>query len=1233
MTVNGYNLTNGYSAELIDDAVYLCATINGTSTDYVRLTEADYEFSGKPYLSVRLTGVDRTNGQDVPGKVPTDPFILWGRKGGAGKWEEIGRLTLTSSIQSITLDEIGGKGYTALRVTSPNDLEDKANIYLSNFNVKLLSSSPAVAQWLNADGLTQMTTQNVAAFNVYAKDDKGDMVWANPYEASTNDFSKKVGLDAEDKERLSAYQYRRNDYSYLYPVNEGSAMSKYVDRPLEDNVTGEILTAHFTVYEYESLNNMTLPQEIYDAKCQNGAVIYDLLPMGFVYAADRETNVFGASYSPNGYGDGKGGTYYKLSQDACKAALVSVKTIDDYRGTGRQMVIFTLKSLEKKSENAYKYGSMWYTGFSVQFYARAGYDDLVNGVKLYNIAAAQRDDLKAIGAGYTERGYGGYSSQSIFPLDENGQRVLYDVNNDGVVNEDKNTLYSYTEFTPSVIQTIQNGLAKTVKGKSGLYQKDDIVNVSGRYSYKLRLTAQKNGETSNVVLYDILENAANTGGASGEPNGWKGTFVGVNTRAARQMGIKPVVLYSTQANLSYNDQDSLLIEKNPGVWSETPPDDLTKVTAVAFDLRKAADGSDFVFPENSSVDVEIILTAPDSVQASEYAYNRPAYNCTFKPLAAHEGSESFNISDRTTLKLRDLQTISFIKEYENVAGERAPLAGVQFKLFRCTKSGEEHQHSMPNTYGACWGDAVGTANSMIDGTVRFDDLDTGVYAVYETVVPDAIDRLNNNYWIFEVDATKGTVSDPVSMSSSDAQPLVDMKKNDDGAWTLLNRRKTLSLNIQKNWSDGGIKDLRPEKLTFDLYRNGELYLTKEVDAKNGGYLGVVFPNLSLYDDFGKRYEYKVVERVPEGYTSSGAQTAGKYSSTASQTLYFTNTRLGVLDVKKVVKGSTTTAAFGFTVTLTDSAGKAFELADGETIAARRFTTDSSLYTEEALTPDANGNVKFTLSGGETLRMIGLPLGTKWKAAEESGNYTTTVTPTSASGSLAYNVNSTVTFTNTAKPAELALNVRKAVTGNVPAGQDKVFTFKLASVTQNAPRPDSATARVTGSGTATFGTIRFMAAGEYVYTVTEQAGSAKGYTYDSTVYTATAHVTDDNGQLKAVWSFKKGTEAADEALFTNTYAPSPVKVTIPVKKNLTGNATPSDKMFSFKLTATGSAPMPASDTVTITGAKTASFGEITYNAAGTYAYTLKEVKGNDPGYTYDASEKTITVTVTDDILTL
>lgn len=227
----------------------------------------------------------------------------------------------------------------------------------------------------------------------------------------------------------------------------------------------------------------------------------------------------------------------------------------------------------------------------------------------------------------------------IFVLDENGQRALYDVNGDGIVSEETNTLYGYTDFTPSMIQTIQNGLAKTVKGESGIYQKDDIVVLEGHYSYKLRLTTQKNGETSNVVLYDILENAANTGGASGEPNGWKGTFVGVNTRVAQALGVAPVVLYSTE-KLSYNNPDALLIENNPDVWSTTPPEDFSTVTAVAFDLRKAADGSNFIFPENSNVEVEITLQAPDGIQPSEYAYNRPAYNSTFKAAYAQEGSTS-----------------------------------------------------------------------------------------------------------------------------------------------------------------------------------------------------------------------------------------------------------------------------------------------------------------------------------------------------------------------------------------------------------------------------------------------------------------------------------------------------------------------------------------------------------------------------------------------------------------
>lgn len=1220
MTVNGYNLKNGYSMEIKDDATYLCATINGKTTDYVRLTEEDYEFSGKPYINVTLTGIDQTNGKPVDGQVPADSFIFWGRKGNSGEWEEIGRFSLTKSSQGVRMDDLSGKGYTALRLTTPDDLQDKANIVINGFNLRIFGTSAQLAQWLNQEGLSSMTAQNVAAFNVYARDEQGRMYWVNPYSDSTNSFAKKWGLDAEDKAQFGAYQHRRNDSSNLYPAQERGYMQKYVDRPLEYDITTETMTAHFTLFEYESIDNTSLPQEVYDAKCQNGAVMYDLLPKGFVYAADRGTRVYGASNTIQGYGTGNGGVSYAPGQGAGEAALVSVKTIDDYHGTGRQMVIFTVKSTKPENANFYANYSTWYTGFSVQFYARAGYNDVTSGVKLYNICAVQRDDGKAIPGGYTERGYGAYNNESIFVLDENGQRALYDVNGDGIVSEETNTLYGYTDFTPSMIQTIQNGLAKIVKGESGIYQKDDIVVLEGHYSYKLRLTTQKNGETSNVVLYDILENAANTGGASGEPNGWKGTFVGVNTRVAQALGVAPVVLYSTE-KLSYNNPDALLIENNPDVWSTTPPEDFSTVTAVAFDLRKAADGSNFIFPENSNVEVEITLQAPDGIQPSKYAYNRPAYNSTFKAAYAQEGSTSFNISDRTTLKLRDLQTISFIKEYVNDADERAPLANVQFKLYRCTNTEEGHKHNLPGTSNSCWGTAIATTASMTNGSVRFDDLDTGVYAVYETAVPDGFERLNNYYWVFEVDATKGTVSDPVVMGA--ANP-VSMEKREDGTWTLLNERRSIYIEVNKTWKDDGSQIIRPKTLTFDLYRNDVLYRTQEVEAKSGS-LGIVFRNLPIYDDYGNKFTYKVVERVPEGYVEvNNGEVSVSTNYNKAQYARFTNTRLGVLDIKKVVKGSDVTTAFGFTITLTDTDDNPLT---GE-ISARRFTVDAENYTTETLTLDADGRTHILLASGETLRLIGLPEGAKWQVAEDENNYVTTVTPNPASGTVGSTVNPSVVFTNVPKAGVLALPIHKTVEGSTTQGAGIPFTFEIAAVTTEAPLPTPTTAMVTGAGTASFAPITFTHTGAYVYRVTETAGNAGGYQYDDTAYEVTVTVTDVDGQLTAAWTAKKGSETAEALTFTNTYSAAG-SLRLTAAKQVNGNTPTDTQVFDFEL-ASGEETPAVHQTKRNEGGNV-TFDRIDYtqaDAGKTYHYTVKETTADGSGFTMDKTVYTITVTITD-----
>ena len=98
--------------------------------------------------------------------------------------------------------------------------------------------------------------------------------------------------------------------------------------------------------------------------------------------------------------------------------------------------------------------------------------------------------------------------------------------------------------------------------------------------------------------------------------------------------------------------------------------------------------------------------------------------------------------------------------------------------------------------------------------------------------------------------------------------------------------------------------------------------------------------------------------------------------------------------------------------------------------------------------------------------------------------------------------------------------------------------------------------------------------------------------------------------------------------TNTYKPDPTKVKIPVQKTVSGQTPPTAETFTFKIEKVGTAPMPANDTVTVTGSGSAEFGEITFDAVGTYTYKVTEVTGSATGYTYDTTEHTVVVTVVD-----
>ena len=164
-----------------------------------------------------------------------------------------------------------------------------------------------------------------------------------------------------------------------------------------------------------------------------------------------------------------------------------------------------------------------------------------------------------------------------------------------------------------------------------------------------------------------------------------------------------------------------------------------------------------------------------------------------------------------------------------------------------------------------------------------------------------------------------------------------------------------------------------------------------------------------------------------------------------------------------------------------------------------------------------------------------------------------------------------------------------------------------------------------NGTVTLSPIRYEAPGTHTYTLREAClnalGLYKGVTYDGTTYTVVTTVSDNgDGTLTAAHKLEGATESAG---FTNKYHAMPTQVSIGAIKVLEGRELKKDE-FSFKLVGEG-----IESTVTNDADGKISFDKFEYSEPGTHVYTISEVKGDEPGMTYDKSVFTATVNVVDD----
>ena len=225
------------------------------------------------------------------------------------------------------------------------------------------------------------------------------------------------------------------------------------------------------------------------------------------------------------------------------------------------------------------------------------------------------------------------------------------------------------------------------------------------------------------------------------------------------------------------------------------------------------------------------------------------------------------------------------------------------------------------------------------------------------------------------------------------------------------------------------------------------------------------------------------------------------------------------------------------------------------------------------------------------------------------------------------------FTNTYEPAstKLAIEATKILTGRELVASE--FSFRLyatgSTFNVNGIIPEFASNGLLGD--IVFNPVTYTQAGEYFYVLNEVKGDeTKGLTYDETGYQIKVTVTNISDQL-TVTAITVNEQAVpvtglkQALVFRNTYeAEMKTPLVISGTKILAGRDITANDNFRFTIqNAAG-----YKETVSCGVDGKFSFTGLTFDAAGTYTYTISEQTGSLAGVTYDETIHNVVITVTD-----
>ena len=272
-------------------------------------------------------------------------------------------------------------------------------------------------------------------------------------------------------------------------------------------------------------------------------------------------------------------------------------------------------------------------------------------------------------------------------------------------------------------------------------------------------------------------------------------------------------------------------------------------------------------------------------------------------------------------------------------------------------------------------------------------------------------------------------------------------------------------------------------------------------------------------------------------------------------------------------------------------------------------------TVQTVTNDANGGFSFKLTfdkaGSYTYTMQQVQ-GSAPAVTYDTGVYDVIIEVTDIGGQLQATVNARNTqINNTYTPTPVSTTFSGSIRLSGRTMLANEFTFAVANGSQVIQ-----TVTNDANGGFTFN-LTFTAAGTYTYTVYQVAGSDAQITYDTSTFTQTYTVTDNNGVLSLQ-------EDTTRAIFSNIHTPAPITVNIDGIVTLDG-ATLTAGQFTFVLqegnTTLGQTTNAADGSIRFTR---------TLSAAGTYTYTITQQAISNPemGMRQDLDSIQVIVTVTD-----